>query len=178
MVSYLLRLSVTGSLCPSSARLAHAVVRIASGKIKNANELVFAGIGNGVIAKHFLNWNRRVTFVDIEPIFCERFASTTLLDDHRVVCADVVEYLGTSPAQSGRLIVSCLPLHGPFFSARLASTLVEEVKRGGIVVFYSYFPLVPGARLTRIFDNANLVARRERFVAWNLPPAFIYSLMM
>lgn len=175
-IRYLSRLSVTGSLCPSSRRLASAVAEVALRTSVEPQDLVFAGIGNGVIAQRFLHWSKAATFVDIERAFCDRFVPMLRSNQHRVVCSDIAEYLNRSPDSTGRLVVSCVPLVGPFFSPAVVEAIVSEVVRGGRVVFYSYMPRIDGTRFARRLIKSNVLVLRERAVIWNFPPAYVYSL--
>lgn len=173
---YLRNISVTGSLCPSSSYLAQAMYDVAKRANATCAELVFAGVGNGVIAERFLHWNQAAIFVDIDPFFCDQFVPTLRRCDHRVVCADAVEVLAKPPSSPARVVISCLPMHGPFFSPKMLQALANEVHRGSHVFFYSYFPRLKWGRTASVLSTARVVVRHECSVLRNVPPAFVYSL--
>lgn len=174
--SYFRHLDSTGSVCPSSHRLARAVADVADRKQSSVDKVVFAGIGNGVVAKQFLHWSKNITFIDIEEAFCESFTRSVSRSNHQVVCSDVGEYLSSTSDGLERLVVSCLPLHGPYFCFKVVNALIDEVRRGGAVVFYTYFPFIRGTHLARSLSGARLAARRERTIIGNVPPAHIFSI--
>ncbi len=175
---YLQNLPMTGSLCPSSKRLAEAVYQVALRNRESATELVFAGIGSGVIARRFLHWDQSTIFVDIDRAFCADFALQVHRQEHRVVCGDIADILRAAPGSHGRIVISCLPLQGLYYSERVLTALLREVQQGAQVLFYSYVPLWRWTRFCRTLHAASVEARRERIIVRNLPPAFVYSLAL
>lgn len=175
---YLQNLPMTGSLCPSSQRLAEAVYQVALCHREGATELVFAGIGSGVIARRFLHWDQTTTFVDIDHAFCADFAPQVHRQEHRVVCGDITDILRATPGSRGRIVVSCLPLQGLYYSERVLTALLHEVQQGAQVLLYSYVPQWRWTRLGGALHTASVKAQRKRTIVRNLPPAFVYSLTL
>lgn len=166
----------TGSLCPSSPSLARSMYDAASRYFDQHDEILFAGIGSGVIAKLFASVAKRVIFVDIDREFCRHFEPSIGVG-HELVCSDICDFLVRS-AKPGvkRLIVSCLPMRGAFRSRALSDALLEQVSNGATVVFFTYWPFSPWrSRWTCVKDSDIRVVKRA-FVLRNIPPAFVYSL--
>lgn len=171
-LEYIRAIATTGSVCPSSPALAQAVEEAARRESPEGG-VVFMGIGNGVIAKRFLDRGDSV-FLDIDQGFCNRFEDACQggAGENKVVCADAADYL--KGGATGRLVVSCLPVHGPYFSEGVAEALANEVRVGGKVLFYSYAPTVRWSRISRRLKGGSARIRRAGMVLINFPPAFVY----
>lgn len=139
-------------------------------------EILFVGIGSGVIAKLFAAIDKKIIFIDINSEFCRRFQGQAR-EPQKVRCVDFCTYLqDEGDTQGERLIVSCLPMRGAFRSDNLRKTMLEQVAKGSTVVFFSYLPYPPWGVRDASCQRIGVHIAREDAVLWNIPPAFVYSL--
>lgn len=175
-IRYIGRFGHTGSLCPSSSSLARSMYEAASRYFDQHDEILFAGIGSGVIAKLFAAVTKRVIFVDIDRDFCRHFEPSIGVR-HEVVCSDLCDFLARpGEPRVKRLIVSCLPMRGAFRSKALSDALLEQVSHGATVVFFTYLPFAPWRGRWTDVNGIDIQVAKRALVLRNIPPAFVYSL--
>jgi len=174
-IEYLKRFATTGSICPSSTALAQAVFDEVSGLRHEMGEVIFAGIGSGIIARQFLAKTGKTVFIDIDENFCRRFSENVCSENHSVICTDILDYLANHPGGRERTLVCCLPLRGAYFSKEVVDALARESRLGTKIVLFTYLPYGKRSRAYRALAQAEANLYLRRIVLLNVPPAMVYA---
>jgi phospholipid N-methyltransferase len=164
-----------GAVAPSGKSLARCVAR----EIRPGDRVVELGPGTGTVTREILA--RGVRPEDLSLIErCPGFAE--LLEREyggvRVLRGDATEPQESLSGLHGRvdLVVSGLPL--VLFSREQRDRLLAEsfrlLRRDGAMIQFTYGGRCPVGR--RELERQGLVARCIGFVAFNVPPAFIYRI--
>ena len=165
-----------GSFVPSSRRLAAAMV--AEMRPDPGRPLIELGPGTGVFTKALLAAGmpaERLLLIELDATFAAHLRAT--FPDVRVIEADVAELPriiakeGLGPVAQMR---SGLPFRSmpPDVRRRVGQAVAHSLADGGRLVQFSYFPIPPLP--PQVAEEHGLASNISRFVAANLPPAFIW----
>ncbi len=174
---YLTKLKHTGSVISSSDQLGSKMYEIARHYFAHYARGIFIGTGSGVIAQYFMHTPIPFSFVEKHPAFVrqfhERFGHKTPLlakDFLHLPIDESIEGLGNS------LIVSCMPVTGPFYSEKLVEQFRQALNTGSTIVQMSYTPFVRQIRLFDQLQQEGFKIKRVSTVFFNIPPASVFVL--
>ena len=160
-----------GGVLPSSRTLARTVAETARDLLESdATPLIEIGPGTGALTQELVQVSNHLVLLERNP----EFARDLLLrfSGLKVVCDDFLTSSVFSTGNRGAVVVSSLPIlslpHPELFRARFRELLVSGAVRA--VVQYSY-----GWRDPLDLSDAGIEVHRRRFVARNLPPAFVWT---
>lgn len=165
-----------GSFVPSSRRLAAAMV--AEMRPDPALPLIELGPGTGVFTRALLDAGmpvERLLLIELDATFAAHLRAA--FPGLRVVEADVAD-LPKIVAREGlepvRQILSGLPFRSMPLQVRrrVGEAVARSLADGGRLVQFSYFPIPPLP--PEVAEDHRMVGGISRFVAANLPPAFIW----
>lgn len=175
-MQYLKRITVTGSLCPSTRffgeRAAREVLRLS----RQYDRVVVAGIGSGVVAERILRLCPDAVFVECEARFAEPFRQR---HPKATVVQDWLERLFDHlPDLRGErlLLASFIPTAGSFYSDDILRMFVQVCRQGGTVIQMRYLPHRMSARFFGCLSDRGIVSERLFTVARNLPPVSMFAL--
>lgn len=167
----------TGALTRSSRFLCQQMVRNVD--YENAKVIVELGAGDGVITKHILDRmgpNTKLLVFEIQPSFCELL--NKINDDRMVVIEDSAEHLAKYLKEHGYdkadAIISAIPfviLPKPLVE-KIVMTCRDNLAKGGSFTQFHYSTVLKSI-YGKVFDKV-----RMRFVARNIPPAFVFKCSM
>ena len=72
------------------------------------------------------------------------------------------------------LIVSCMPVTGPFYSEKLVQHFSDALNSGSTIVQMSYTPFVKQVRLFERLQREGFKVQRMGTVFFNIPPASVF----
>jgi phosphatidylethanolamine/phosphatidyl-N-methylethanolamine N-methyltransferase len=162
-----------GGIFPSSQVLARAIAAIVSRELAQSDpaSIIEVGPGTGALTEALLPLKRPLVLLernaDFARILSQRFAPQAL-----VRCEDFLTSSIFSTGTRGAVLVSSLPIRSLPMSELYRARFQELLLGGNIsrLVQYSY-----GIRDPLLMSADEIVARRERVVLWNFPPASIWS---
>lgn len=174
---YLTKLKHTGSVISSSDQLGSKIYEIAQREFSRYVRGIFVGTGSGVVAQYFMHAPIPFAFVEKHPAFVrqfrERFGQHTPLlakDFLSLPIDNSLEGLGNT------LIVSCMPVTGPFYSEKLVETFRQALNTGSTIVQMCYTPFVRQVRLFDQLQQESFKVKRIGTVFFNIPPASVFIL--
>lgn len=174
---YLTKLKHTGSVISSSDRFGMKMYEVAAQYFSQYARGIFIGTGSGVVAQYFMQTPIPFSFVEKHPAFVRQFherfgVHTPLLakDFFTLPVDDTREGLGNC------LIVSCMPVTGPFYSERLVEQFRDALNSGSTIVQMSYTPFIKQIRLFERLQQEGFHIRRVETVMLNIPPASVFVL--
>ena len=74
------------------------------------------------------------------------------------------------------IIVSCMPVTGPFYSERLVEQFRDALNSGSTIVQMSYTPFARQIRLFERLQQEGFKVQRVATVLFNIPPASVFVL--
>ncbi|MCE9518206.1 MAG: methyltransferase domain-containing protein [Verrucomicrobia bacterium] len=172
----------TGAIAPSSAKLAHQMIRAAG--VETAQCILELGPGTGPFTSQIssaMPAGARYLGLEMNPAFVAtlraRFPSLRF-ETAPAQEFDYAEFLG--PEGSFDVIVSGLPWTA--FPETLQVAILDQVmpllRKGGVLVTFAYsgFHLLPNGRRFRSLLRERCSRLETSNTVWpNLPPAFVYS---
>ena len=165
-----------GSFVPSSRRLARAMV--AEMRPDPGLPLVELGPGTGVFTRALLDAGmpaERLLLIELDATFAAHLRAT--LPGVRVIEADVAKLPRIAAEQGlgpvGQML-SGLPFRSmpPRVRRRVGAAVAQSLADGGRLVQFSYFPIPPLP--PEVAQEHRMAGGVSRFVAANMPPAFIW----
>ena len=160
-----------GGLFPSSRVLARAIAGTAQSFLLDSSPLIVeVGPGTGALT-------RELNVTGIPLILLERDISfyrdlRRRFPELKIICEDFLKTSLFDEVNRGAVIVSSLPLRSlekvEVFTERFRDLLLSGKVRA--VIQYSY-----GLRDPLSIQDRRVEVRREKWILWNLPPAFIWS---
>lgn len=173
---YLTKLKHTGSVISSTDQFGEKMFSVASRFFDTYQRGVFVGTGSGVVAQYFMQ-SIPFVFVEKHPAFVRQFhqrfgAQTPLLakDFFTLPIDESKEGLANC------LVVSCMPVTGPFYSEQLVAHFRDALNSGSIIVQMSYTPFVRQVRLFERLQKEGFKIERKGTVFLNIPPASVFVL--
>lgn len=176
-MAYITKFKDVGSIISSTDQFGAKMFEVASTHFGAYARGVFVGTGSGVVAQHFIDADIPFSFVEKHPdfvqLFKEKFGRKTdiLGGDFFELPLDESRY-----GLSNSLIVSCMPVTGPFFSERLVTQFAAALEQGSTIIQMSYIPLVRKIELFRQLQDKGFHIERSATVFFNIPPASIFTL--
>lgn len=176
-MAYLTKLKHTGSVISSSNQFGAKMFAVAAGFFQHYTRGVFVGTGSGVVAQYFMQATVPFVFVEKHPAFVrqfhERFGAHTPLLAKDFFTLPMDE---SSGGLGNCLIVSCMPVTGPFYSEQLVEQFRDALNSGSTIVQMSYTPFVRQVRLFERLQKEGFSIQRVGTVLMNIPPASVFVL--
>lgn len=174
---YLTKLRHTGSVISSSDQFGAKMFEVAARYFLGYQRGIFIGTGSGVVAQYFMQTPIPFSFVEKHPAFVrqfhERFGSHIPLLAQDFFNLPIDE----SPAGLGNcIVVSCMPVTGPFYSEKLVEQFRGALNSGSTIVQMSYTPFIKQIRLFERLQREGFKVTRVSTVFFNIPPASIFVL--
>lgn len=166
-----------GSIISSSDQFGAKMFEVASRHCSRYARGVFVGTGSGVVAQYFMHTPIPFVFVEKHPDFVREFhrqfgADKPLLaEDFFNLPLDVSDY-----GLANCLVVSCMPVTGPFFSPALVERFRAVLATGSTIVQMGYIPWARHVRLFAELQQAGVKVQRQATVLRNIPPASVFVL--
>ena len=167
--------SQIGAVLPSSAALGRAM----AGQLNGHSEVVVEiGAGTGAITKAILGHSRppqRLIIVEKHPDLCDvlkrRFGDVEVVNGD---AADVASIAGSLDIEAVDAVVSSLPLLnlGATFRHALLESVFSCLRPDGALLQYTYGGKSPIPQ--RELEQRDIIARKIKFVPWNVPPATVW----
>ncbi|MBU0655310.1 MAG: hypothetical protein KJ914_09290 [Gammaproteobacteria bacterium] len=174
---YLTKFKSTGSVISSSDQFGAKMHQVASRYFATYGRGVFVGTGSGVVAQYFMQPPVPFVFVEKHPAFVrqfhERFGSATPLLGKDFFTLPIDQ---SSEGLGNCLIVSCMPVTGPFYSEKLVEHFRDALNSGSTIVQMSYIPFVRQIRLFERLQKEGFSIQRVATVLLNVPPASVFVL--
>lgn len=174
---YLTKFKSTGSVVSSSDKFGAKMHQVASRFFHSYSRGVFVGTGSGVVAQYFMPAPIPFVFVEKHPDFVrqfhERFGSHTPLLGKDFFTLPIDE---NTDGLANCLIVSCMPVTGPFYSEKLVEHFRDALNAGSTIVQMSYTPFVRQIRLFERLQKEGFRIERVATVLLNVPPASVFVL--
>ena len=174
---YLTKLKHTGSVISSTDQFGLKMFEVANRYFAQYSRGVFVGTGSGVVAQYFMQ--TPIAFVFVEKLsefvrqFHERFGV-----DKKLLAKDffTLPIDHTEDGLANCLIVSCMPVTGPFYSEKLVQHFKDALNSGSTIIQMSYTPFVKQVRLFDRLQREGFQVQRVSTVLFNIPPASVFVL--
>lgn len=172
---YLTKLKHTGSVISSTDQFGAKMFDVAERYFSQYGRGVFVGTGSGVVAQYFMQ--TPIPFVFVEKLtefvhkFHARFGAETPLLAKDFFTLPIDESEG---GLANCLIVSCMPVTGPFYSEKLVQHFSDALNSGSTIVQMSYTPFVKQVRLFERLQREGFKVQRMGTVFFNIPPASVF----
>lgn len=174
---YLTKLKHTGSVISSTDQFGAKMFAVASRFFPAYQRGMFIGTGSGVVAQYFMQSPLPFAFVEKHPAFVRQFHQRFGAD-----CPLLAKDFFTLPVDSSAqglancLMVSCMPVTGPFYSEKLVEQFRNALDSGITIVQMSYTPFVRQVRLFERLQREGFRVERKGTVFLNIPPASVFVL--
>ncbi|MEB4591858.1 hypothetical protein VSS37_12775 [Candidatus Thiothrix sp. Deng01] len=176
-MAYLTKLKHTGSVISSSNQFGAKMFTVAAGFFQDYGRGVFVGTGSGVVAQYFIQASIPFVFIEKHPAFVRQFHER--FGAHVPLLPKDFFTLPMDDSSSGLaecLVVSCMPVTGPFYSERLVEQFRGALNSGSTIVQMSYTPFVRQVRLFERLQKEGFRIERVGTVLMNIPPASVFVL--
>ena len=174
---YLTKLKHTGSVISSSDHFGEKMYEVARRYFNKYTRGMFIGTGSGVVAQYFMQTLIPFVFVEKHPAvvkqFHERFGQKAPLLAQNFFDLPVDE---SANGLANTIIVSCMPVTGPFYSERLVEQFRDALNSGSTIVQMSYTPFARQIRLFERLQQEGFKVQRVATVLFNIPPASVFVL--
>ncbi len=174
---YLTKLKHTGSVISSSDLFGAKMYDTAKREFSLYKRGVFVGTGSGVVAQYFINSPIPFVFVEKHPAFVRQFHER-FGHEKSLLAADFLK-LPIDESEEGlanALIISCMPVTGPFYSDQLVNQFRDALNSGSTIVQMSYTPFTRQIRLFDQLQQEGFKVKRVCTVFFNIPPASVFVL--
>lgn len=151
-----------GAFSQSSRMLARRIAE----SISDRSRIVELGAGTGVVTREILKRlgaQGRLTSFEIDPSFCECLRA---IHDDRLTVVNANALQCASYVDDFDCVVSALPL--AWFTPEDTKVILDLAHRAGRFIQIQYVPMLT-RQMHKQFADVQL-----KFVAQNLPPAFVY----
>ncbi|MDD5392507.1 MAG: hypothetical protein PHE17_05770 [Thiothrix sp.] len=174
---YLTKLKHTGSVISSSDQFGAKMFEVSARYFHHYTRGIFIGTGSGVVAQYFMQTPMPFAFVEKHPAFVrqfhERFGAHTPLLAKDFFTLPVDE---SGEGLANCLMVSCMPVTGPFYSEKLVEQFRDALNSGSTIVQMSYTPFIRQIRLFDRLQREGFKVQRVSTVFFNIPPASVFVL--
>jgi len=174
---YLTKLKHTGSVISSSDQFGAKMFEVSAHYFHHYTRGIFIGTGSGVVAQYFMQTPMPFAFVEKHPAFVrqfhERFGADTPLLAKDFFTLPVDE---SGEGLANCLMVSCMPVTGPFYSEKLVEQFRDALNSGSTIVQMSYTPFIRQIRLFDRLQREGFKVQRVSTVFFNIPPASVFVL--
>jgi phospholipid N-methyltransferase len=174
---YLTKLKHTGSVISSSDQFGVKMFEVAERFFSNYQRGIFIGTGSGVVAQYFMQTPIPFSFVEKHPAFVKQFH--VRFGSHTPLLAKDFFTLPINESEEGLgncLMVSCMPVTGPFYSEKLVEQFRDALNSGSTIVQMSYTPFIRQIRLFERLQQEGFHVKRVSTVFFNIPPASVFVL--
>ncbi|MBF0218149.1 MAG: hypothetical protein HQL49_01265 [Gammaproteobacteria bacterium] len=174
---YLTKLKHTGSIISSSDKFGAKMFEISQRHFFRYARGIFIGTGSGVVAQYFMDTPIPFSFVEKHPAFVRQFYQH--FGNEKPLLAKDFFTLPVDDSEEGLgqcLIVSCMPVTGPFYFEKLLEQFRDALNSGSTIVQMSYMPFIKQIRLFDGLQREGFVIERMSTVFFNIPPASVFVL--
>jgi phospholipid N-methyltransferase len=174
---YLTKLKHTGSVISSSDKFGAKMFAVSAHYFTHYTRGMFIGTGSGVVAQYFMQTRIPFAFVEKHPAFVQQFHDRFGADKPLLA----KDFFTLPIDESGEglancLLVSCMPVTGPFYSEKLMEQFRDALNSGSTIVQMSYTPFIKQIRLFDRLQREGFKVQRVSTVFFNIPPASVFVL--
>ena len=174
---YLTKLKHTGSVISSSDKFGAKMFEVSQRYFSQYTRGIFIGTGSGVVAQYFMDTPIPFSFVEKHPAFVKQFYDRFGADKSLLAKDFFTLPIDESDEGLGKcLVVSCMPVTGPFYSPKLVEQFRDALNSGSTIVQMSYTPFIKQIRLFEGLQREGFSVKRVSTVFFNIPPASVFVL--